>query len=104
MTETSPETLPGDVHADLAAGYAAIEIRQVITRACTGCGGARDPQNPAAPCVHCGLETPAVQHDLGLVSAVYADPEQQGLWQRVGKAAAAGRIAAANLYHHMIKE
>lgn len=104
IPETSTDGLPGDVHADLAAGYAAIEIRQVITRACTQCGSPRDPERPETPCASCGLDTPAIQHDLGIVSAVYADPEQQSAWQRVGKQAAAARTAAANLYHHMIKE
>ena len=103
--DTATDALPGDVHAGPAAtGYAAMEISQVITRACTRCGGPRDPSDPSRPCDGCGLDAPAVQHDNGIVSAAYRDPERQSLWQTVGKHLAAQRIAAANLYHSMTKE
>ena len=89
MTQVNPE--PESAMA--AEVPASAEVRHVIVRACTQCGGRREAN---APCAQCGNATLPEVSDLGVVIAIYRNPVRRLAWRLVGQPLAERRIRRAN--------
>lgn len=88
-----PEPEPPPAPASNTEAVASAEVRHVIVRACTECGGKREID---APCATCGNGTPPQVDDLGIVTAIYRNPFRRIVWQLLRKPLADRRIRRAN--------